>query len=197
MLCRKMISDCKLYTRMDHVKQLNLRISLIISLCLGSIDLIGNSATLSSLRWFKWLPFFTMIALIFFACKEFQKRTKGPVRFRSTFSYGFKITLIVTGIMIAYRLLFLYVIFPGTENDIMNQFRSAMEKGGHVSRDNIESFLKTTRRMFVPFAILGSFATTMLCGIIASAIGAIYSKYRFSTMYFLTKSNDELCKQKP
>jgi hypothetical protein len=92
----------------------------------------------------------------------------------------------VSAMMIVYHLLFLYVFFPETEKNIMSQMQGELKHNAHAPLYNIDGFVAMTRRFFVPLALLGSFLFTMLCGLIASFIGALCSKYRSGNIFLNT-----------
>jgi hypothetical protein len=175
----------------------SLRAAMVISLSLALIDLTGESAAFSSLRWFKWLPFVIMTGMLVYECAAFHKRTDLDASTRSVFRQGLRITLITSCMLTVYRLLFLYILFPATAHEVLHQLRSAMGSEGIAHQPGMDSFMATIQKFFVPFALLGSFLTTMFCGVIASGFGSLYCKYRTASFFLLTKSNDELCKQKP
>ena len=87
---------------------------LMLTLILIVIDLIGGFAHLRFESWFKWISTLTaMIAIIVF-CIQFAKQQVDAVTFGKVFGYGFKISLIVSALMVVYSLLSIAAVVSAT-----------------------------------------------------------------------------------
>jgi hypothetical protein len=176
------------------------RTAIIIASSLALLDTIGEIADLSSIKWVKWLPTVILTGMLVYDCITFQERARPAAGSRTIFKRGLRTTLMTSGILIAWRILFLYVLFPGTTREVLQLVRNAMESGAIAHHAGADSFLGAVRQFFVPFALLGSFLTTMFWGLVASCIGTLFCKYRTESLrnlFSITKSNEELCKQEP
>lgn len=163
-------------TPMEPKKKTFVNVALVISLILIIVDLIGRFANLTFNSWFKWLPSIILIVALIFACIAFGKEREGNVTFGNVFGYGFKVSAIVTGIMLLYTIIALMFIFPETKDMALEQARKQMEEKGTMSQDNIDAAIGMTRRLFMPFAIAGVIIGTLIIGAIGSVLGAAFTK---------------------
>jgi uncharacterized membrane protein YciS (DUF1049 family) len=161
---------------MEPRKKTFVNVALVISLILIIVDLIGKFANLTFTTWFKWLPSLILILALIVACTSFGKENNGNVTFGNVFGYGFKVTAIVTGIVLIYTIIALLFIFPETKDMALEQARKQMEEKGTMSQDNIDAALAMTRKLFMPFAIAGVIIGTLLIGAIGSVLGAAFTK---------------------
>ena len=161
---------------MEPDKKKYINTALVISLILVVIELVGKFAGFTFDTWFKWLPSVLLIVALIIACRNFGKERSGNVSFGNVFGYGFKVTLIVTGIMLIYTILALFFIFPEMKDLVIEEARKQMEEKGTLSQDNIDTALAMTRKLFIPFAILGVIFGTLLIGALGSLLGATFTK---------------------
>ena len=161
---------------MEPPKKTFVNAALVISLILIIADLIGKFANLTFTTWFKWLPSLILIAALIIACTAYGKENGGAVSFGNVFGYGFKISAVVTGIVLVYTIIALYFIFPEIKDMALEQARKQMEEKGTMSQDNIDTALAMTRKLFMPFAIAGVIIGTLLVGAIGSVLGAAFTK---------------------
>ena len=161
---------------MEPKRKTYINIGIIISLILVLVDLIGKFAGLTFVTWFKWLPSVLMIVALIVACRSFGKERNGQVTFGNVFGYGFKVSVFVTIIVLVYTILSLYFIFPEMKDLALEQARKQMEEKGTLSQDNIDTALAMTKKLFIPFAILGVIIGTLLIGVIGSLLGAAFTK---------------------
>lgn len=161
---------------MEPKRKTFVNVALVISLILIIVDLIGRFANLTFTTWFKWLPAIILIVALIIACMSFGKENNGNVTFGNIFGYGFKVSAIVTGIMLIYTLIALFFIFPETKDMALEEARKQMEAKGTLSQDNIDTALSMTRRLFIPFAIIGVVIGTLFIGAIGSLLGAAFTK---------------------
>jgi uncharacterized membrane protein len=151
-------------------------IALVISLILILVDLIGKFANLTFATWFRWLPAIILIISLIFACRNFGTQQGGNVSFGKVFGYGFKISAVVTAIMLVYTIIALYFIFPEMKDMAVEEARKQMEAKGTLSQANIDTALEMTRKFFMPFALIGVVIGTLIIGAIGSLLGAAFTK---------------------
>jgi len=150
---------------------------ILISLVLMVIGLIGGFAHLQFESWFKWLPSIIQVILIIIFCIQYGKKQTDGVTFGNVFGYGFKITLVISILMIVYGLLSFFVIFPEFTDLALQQARAGMEAKGNLTEDQIDKGMEITKKFMqpVPIAII-SFLGTLFVGAIASLLGAAFTK---------------------
>ena len=150
--------------------------AVIISLILVIVDLIGGFAHLRFASWFKWISTVILVITIIIFCIQFGKEQTEGVTFGKVFGYGFKISLFVAIMMIAYTLISVLVIFPEFIDEVLMKARTDMEAKGGMSEDNIETALGYTRKFFLPAALVFAFLGTLFFGMIGSLLGAAFTK---------------------
>lgn len=149
---------------------------LIIALVLFVIDIIAGFAHFKFATWYRWLPLLIFLAAIIWACINFAAQKNHDVTFGNIFGHGFKTSVVVACITIIFTLLSIYLIFPETKDLALDEARKQMEAKGNLSQDVIDQSLEFTKKMFVPFAIIGVIFVFLLGGAIASLIGAAIPK---------------------
>ncbi len=150
---------------------------ILLSLVLMVISLIGGFAHLQFESWFKWVPTIIQVTIIIIFCVQYGKHQSDGVTFGKVFGYGFKISLVVSILMILYGLLSFFVIFPEFNDLALQQARAGMEAKGNLTEDQIDKGMEITKKFMqpVPIAII-TFLGTLLVGTIASLLGAAFTK---------------------
>jgi uncharacterized membrane protein YciS (DUF1049 family) len=149
---------------------------LMLALVLIVIDLIGGFAHLRFESWFKWIStFVAMIAIIVFCIQFGKQRTEG-VTFGKVFGYGFRISLIVSAMMVVYTLLSFYVIFPELIDQILTKTRTDLQAAGK-SDAVIDTSVAMTKKFMQPVPLsIFVFLATLFFNTIASLLGAAFTK---------------------
>lgn len=122
-----------------------------------------------------YLQYLILFAGILWGCLNYAKQLDGNVSFGNVFAHGFKITAVVTVILVLYTLLALTVLFPEMKDKLIEQAELEMEKQSmsDSQRDQAVSMMKN---YMMPFAIAGILFFFMVIGLIASLIGAAAAK---------------------
>jgi len=149
---------------------------LIISLILIVLDLMAGFANFRYATWYRWLPSILMAIGLIWACISYGSQKDNNVTFGNVFGHGFKTSVVIACITVLFAILSITLIFPETKDIAIEQARKQMEEKGEMSEDMIDKALDITRRMFVPFAILGVVVGTLIVGAIISLIGAAVTK---------------------
>ena len=123
---------------------------LMLSLILIVIDLIGGFAHLRFESWFKWISTLVAAIAIIVFCIQFGKRQVDGVTFGKVFGYGFKISLIVSAVMVVYTLLSMYVIFPELIDQILTKTRTDLQAAGKLTDDQIDTQVAMTKKFMQP-----------------------------------------------
>jgi hypothetical protein len=149
---------------------------LVIALILFVLDIIAGFAHFKFATWWRWIPSIILLAAIIWACLNFAAQKNHDVTFGNIFGHGFKTSVVVACITIVFSLLSIFLIFPETKDVALEEARKQMEAKGTLSQDMIDQSLEITRKMFVPFAIIGVIVGSLIVGAIASLIGAAVAK---------------------
>jgi hypothetical protein len=150
---------------------------LLLALVLIVIDLIGGFAHLRFETWFRWLPtIVAMIAIIVF-CIQFGKQQADAVSFGKVFGYGFKISLIVSVLMVVYTLLSFNLIFPELTDQILTKTRTDLQATGKLTDDQIDTQVAMAKKFMQPTILsIFVFFITLFFNTIASLLGAAFTK---------------------
>ena len=117
---------------------------------------------------------FFFIAIIF-ACIHYANQKQGYVTFGNVFGHGFKITAVITVILLAYTLLAMTVLFPEMKDKIFAMQEAKMEEQG-MDSEKIEQGMKFMKNNFMLFMIIFLIFGILIIGCIASLIGAAAAK---------------------
>lgn len=150
---------------------------LMLALVLIVVDLIGGFAHLRFESWFKWLSTIISAVAIIVFCIQFGKQQTDAVTFGKVFGYGFRISLVVSAIMVIYSLLSFYVIFPELVDQILTKTRTDLQAAGKLTDDQIDTSISMTKKFLqpVPLAIF-VFLASLFFDTIASLLGAAFTK---------------------
>lgn len=150
---------------------------ILLSLVLMVISLLGGFAHLQFETWFKWLPSIILGVVIIIFCIQYGKQQTDGVTFGKVFGYGFKISLVISVLMIVYGLLSFFVIFPEFTDQALQQARAGMEAKGNLTEDQIDQGMEITKKFMQPLPIaIITFLGTLFVGTIASLLGAAFTK---------------------
>lgn len=122
-----------------------------------------------------YLQYLILFAGILWGCINYAKQLDGNVSFGNVFAHGFKITAVVTVILVLYTLLALTVLFPEMKDKLIEQAELEMEKQS-MSDSQREQAISMMKNYMMPFAIAGILFFFMVIGLIASLIGAAAAK---------------------
>ena len=149
---------------------------LLIALVVIILGIIGYFTGLGfSTTWYNWVVNLVLLAAIIFACVHFANQKEGFVTFGNVFVHGFKISAVVTIIMLVYTLLAFTVLFPDMKEKIFEMQAAQMEKQG-MDEDKMEQATNAMKNFFWPITIGVTIFGTLIWGAISSLIGAAVAK---------------------
>jgi NADH:ubiquinone oxidoreductase subunit 6 (subunit J) len=149
---------------------------LLVSLILIVLGIAGYLTGLYKEGWFSWTTYVIELIGIIIGCVSYANQMNGLVTFGNVFAHGFKMSVVIALILIVWFLLAITVIFPEMKERIFDMTRQRMEDNGKMSESQIDQAMDMTRKFFIPFAIAGTLLGTLICGAIASLIGAGIAK---------------------
>jgi len=149
---------------------------LIISLILIVFDLIGGFAAFKFQGWYRWTTSGLLVVAVIWACINYGMQKNQNVTFGELFSHGFKTSAVVACVMVLFSIVSLLLLFPETKEQALDMARKQMEQKGNLTEDMIDRSMDITRKMFIPFAIIGVIIGTLVVGLIGSLIGAAVTK---------------------
>jgi len=148
---------------------------LLISLFVIVVSIVGYYTELSFQSWFGWLVNAIFFLAIIFACVHFAKQKDGYVTFGNVFLHGFKITAVLTIILLAYTILSMTVLFPEMKEKIFAMQEAKMEEQG-LDSDKIETGMNFMKKNFMWLMVVFLIFGNLIIGCIASLIGAAVAK---------------------
>ena len=153
-----------------QIKGLLIALVVIILHIAGYFTGLGFTTT-----WYNWVVNLVLLAAIIFACVHFANQKEGFVTFGNVFLHGFKISAVITIIMLVYTILALTVLFPDMKEKIFEMQATQMEKRG-LDDDKMEQATNAMKNFFWPITIGVTIFGTLIWGSIASLIGAAVAK---------------------
>jgi len=148
----------------------------IIALLLIVLGLVGHFAGFDMQNWFRWLPLIILFAAIIWGCTYYSTQLNGYVTFGNVFSHGFKMTAVITVILIIWTVISVTLIFPEIKEKALDTARQQMEDRGTMSSAEIDRAVDITKRFFMVFTIGYIVFAMLIVGAIASLIGAAVAK---------------------
>jgi hypothetical protein len=153
-----------------QIKGLLIALVVIILHIAGYFTGLGFTTT-----WYNWVVNLVLLAAIIFACVHFANQKQGFVTFGNVFLHGFKISAVITIIMLVYTLLAFTVLFPDMKEKVFEMQAAQMEKQG-MDEDKMEQATNAMKNFFWPITIGVTIFGTLIWGAISSLIGAAVAK---------------------
>ncbi|NML38684.1 DUF4199 domain-containing protein [Chitinophaga sp. G-6-1-13] len=147
---------------------------LITSAIMVVLSVLFYILNLNQEKWAQWVGVLVMGVGIILASINFSKINDGHVTFGNVFGNGFKASLIISVITIAFSAIML-MIFPDIRDKALEVSRLELEKK-NMSEEQIEQAIGFTKKFFMIFVIVGGLFFSVICGVIASAIGAAVAR---------------------
>ena len=123
----------------------------------------------------KWLTYIIFIVGVVVAITQYGKQINYNSTFGNYFAHGFKISALVTVIMIVYSVIFI-LAFPEFKEQALDEARKQMQSNKNISEENMEKGIEMTKRFFMVGMIGGVLLFYLITGAIASLIGAAVTK---------------------
>ena len=149
---------------------------LIISLVLIVIGLGIYFGGLMQNKSVGFLQYIVLIGGVIWGCIIYANQMEHNVTYGNVFAHGFKITAVITVIMIIYTVLALSFLFPEMKDIALQQARENMEKSGNITDEQVDKALGLTSKFFTTFAIAGILVGFLVIGLVSSLIGAAVAK---------------------
>ncbi len=149
---------------------------LIISLILIVYGLVLYFTNLYMNGGLSAVQYLIIVSGIIWSCIDYAKQKGGDVTFGNVFGYGFKISAVITVILIIYTLLAMNFIFPEMKEKMLEVSRQSMEQQNKLSEDQMDKATEMTKKYFTAFMIGGMTFAFLLMGVIGGLIGAAVAK---------------------
>ncbi len=123
----------------------------------------------------KWLSYIVFIVGVVISINHYGKQINYNATFGNYFAHGFKISALVTIIMIVYSIIFIYT-FPEFKEQALDAAKKQMQANKNISENDMEKGIEMTKRFFMIGMIGGILLFYLITGAIASLIGAAITK---------------------
>lgn len=147
----------------------------VIGLLMIAITLGITFSGLAFNNTVKWLTYIVFIAGVVIAIKQYGQQVDYNSTFGNYFAHGFKISALVTIMMIAYSIIFIS-IFPEFKEQALEEARKQMQSNKNISQESMEKGIEITKRFFMIGMVGGILIFYLITGAIASLIGAAITK---------------------
>lgn len=143
-------------------------ILIVISLGGYFMGMLTNSA-------FGWIGYAVFVIGIIVSVNIYGKQIDYHSKFGNYFVHGFKVTALVTAIMIIFMVIFNFA-FPEMKEIVFDKAREEMLKQGTLSEEQVKQGLEITRKFYMVFTIGGTLLGYMFSGTLAALVGAAITK---------------------
>ncbi len=122
----------------------------------------------------KWIGYIVFIGGIIWSVNSYGKQINYNSTFGNYFAHGFKVSALVTAILIIYLVIF-NLLFPDFKEIAIEQSRKAMiEK--KIPEDQMQKALDITGKFFMVFVVGGTLVVYLIVGAISSLVGSAITK---------------------
>jgi Protein of unknown function (DUF4199) len=146
-----------------------------ISLILIVISLVTYFLNLMDNKGMQYVGYVIFIVAIIWSVNSYGKQINYDSTFGNYFAHGFKVSSVVTVLMILFTIIFI-LLFPEIKEKGIDEARKNMEAKGNMSSEQIDQAITFTQKFFMVFIIGGALVFYLILGAIASLIGAGVTK---------------------
>lgn len=147
---------------------------IIISLLLIVLALTSHFMDIKPDSPFQYIGYAVFIGGIIWSILSYGKEINHNATFGKYFAHGFKVSALVTVIMVVFVFIFI-MLFPEIKDKAIDEARKNMGSK-NLSEEQISAALEMTRKFFTVFLIAGTLFGYILVGCIVSLIGAAVTK---------------------
>src|SRR6185295_13548414 len=126
---------------MSHIPK-----GLMVGLFLRILCIVGFYAGLAEKSWFSWISNILMFGSIIWGCIYYAQQLDGRVTFGNIFAHGFKMSVVITLMLVVYSAIAMTVLFPEMKDRALEIARQKMEEGGKMSEDQINQGVEMTKK---------------------------------------------------
>ncbi|MDQ2862705.1 MAG: DUF4199 domain-containing protein [Bacteroidota bacterium] len=122
----------------------------------------------------KWVGYVVFIGGIIWSVNSYGKQINYNSTFGNYFAHGFKVSALVTAVLIVYIVIF-NLLFPDFKEMAIDQSRKAMVEQ-KVPQEQMQQGLEITKKFFMVFIVGGTLVIYLIVGAISSLVGAAVTK---------------------
>lgn len=140
----------------------------VVTIVLALIAHIAKQDTNNVVGWLLYLPI--LIGLILNAI-AFSKANGGYVTYKNIYGSCFKQVMIMTIIMVAWTIIYIYA-FPEMKEQYIERAHEEMLKQQGMTDDKVDMAMNLTKKMYTTIMISGSLFGNLILGALLSLIAA-------------------------
>lgn len=148
---------------------------LVIGLILIIISLAMYFANIDVNGPVKWVGFIIFIAGIIWSVHSYGKQVDYNSTFGNYFAHGFKVSAVVTLLMIIYLAIFI-ALFPDFKEKVLEQTRAGMHQNDKMTEEQITQAMEISRKFFMVGLIGFTLIGYLIFGALSALIGAAITK---------------------
>jgi H+/Cl- antiporter ClcA len=149
---------------------------LLIALIIIVIGIAGYFGGFAYQNWFGWLSYCVLIIAVIWGCVYYAQQLDGRVSFGNIFVHGFKMSIVITLILLLYTVIAVTLLFPEMKEKGMEIARQRLEEQGKMTSEQIDQALGMVKNFFWPITIGTIILGNLIFGCIGSLIGAAVAK---------------------
>lgn len=123
----------------------------------------------------KWVLLLVYVIGIMWSVFSYGKQINYNSSFGNYFAHGFKVTAIVTVIMIVY-IIVLVLLFPEFKENGIAQGKKAMQEQNKLSQEQMDAWVKGMSKFFMVIVVGTTLLMYIIMGALSSLVGAAITK---------------------
>lgn len=150
---------------------------LVVGCIMIIYTIIINFSGLGADKTLGYINYVFLIGGIIYFITAYGKSVDHTASFGSLFTFGFKMSALITIIVVAFQVIF-FLIFPEFKEKIFDAAHDAMVKKPNITEEQIEMGMTAVKKFFWIIVVGGSVFGLVFVGALASLIGAGITKKR-------------------
>jgi len=154
-----------------ELKQTHIPYGFISGVVVVIVSLIIYLTGVELTSWAQYLAFIPFLAGVVMDCIAYSKANDGFVTFGNVFGSGFKTTMIITIVIIAWRVISIYA-FPEMKTRAIEMAHNQLAKNPQMTDEQIDMAMNITRKFYNSITVGSALLSSLFYGAIFSLIGA-------------------------
>src|SRR5215831_3695157 len=148
----------------------------IVAAVMITFDVIGYYGHFREQTWIVPVLGCILLAGVIWGCISFGKQSPNPVTFGAAFTYGFRMTAVITCIWFLYTLLAVNVLFPGSIDEMVQRAVEQAKKSPDYSEEKMKANLGMARTILKAVIFAGTVLVCLAVGVVGSLIGSVIAQ---------------------
>ena len=167
---------------MEKKETTAISLGVIIALMLMVLTLVLYFTGLYTKQWTQFIAFVILVGGIIYAVVNNGKENENRKTFGALFGFGFKVTGVITCLMILYTILSGFV-FPGAKDKIIEMAREQALRQPGANEAQVEMGMKMFADHYTLFIVMGILFWYLVLGALSSLVGAAVTRKKTSEQF--------------